>query len=490
MTIRTCSLRIACALALVAPGAPLAGQGARGTIKICRNVAIPDGYTVVAEATSPNCPSGAYLIKREAAPAAAPAQPARRAVGLPPAASAQQTHRRPRRTEAPRASQPEPLPDATPEPEETVRRPPVLTGAVRDPDTAAGAEGERAAASRANTPQEVDEGEVLRVDTNLVTVPVSVVDREGRNVAGLKKEDFHVFENGVEQQIAFFDQTEKPFTVALLLDTSDSTSFRLEDIKRAAIDFAKQLRRDDQVLVVAFSDQVVVLTEATSARATITGVIDVFAESGSKTRLYDALDLVISNRLSRVRGRKAIVLFTDGVDTASRLATYDSTVHLAEELDALIYPVQYDTAGDMQAQYGSGGGTDDGLVVLGGGRDAGWKLPGAGSQGAQGTRVALPAGASSPGAPYAGLTADDYKEANEYLHALADKTGGRLFRADDPQQLSRAFAQVAEELRRQYSLGYYPKNGGGARRQIKVKLDKPGLVAKARESYVAKGQER
>lgn len=471
-------LPLASVLTLLISTLPLAGQGTRGGVKICRDVPIPDGYTIVGETTSPNCPAGAYLLKREAAP---PPQTARRSVQpAPPAAATPQTDQRLRRAPTPRVLSSAPLPAEPPQTEEARPRP-ELRGALLDQDAPLRPAGERVGAA-VDAPLEVDENEVVRVETNLVTVPVSVLDRQGRNVAGLKRADFHIFENGVEQEIAFFDSTEKPFTVALLLDTSDSTSFRLEDIKQAAINFAKQLRRDDRVLVVAFSDQVLVLTEATSERAMITGVINVFAESGSKTRLYDALDLVIKRRLGKVRGRKAIVLFTDGIDTASRLATYDSTVRLAEELDALIYPVQYDTSGDMQAQYGHGGDDNDGLVVLGGGRAAGGTFPGA-----RGERVALPAGGA--GAPYAGLTAADYKEANEYLHALADKTGGQLYRADDPPQLAQAFAQIAEELRRQYSLGYYPKAGttaGGEQRQIKVKLNRPELVAKARAGYVSR----
>src|SRR5262249_7940536 len=93
--------------------------------------------------------------------------------------------------------------------------------------------------------EEVGEGDVVRIDTNLVTVPVSVLDRQGRFISDLQREQFNVFENGVEQKIAYFEPTEKPFTVALLLDTSGSTFFHLWEIKEAAINFAKQLRPQD-----------------------------------------------------------------------------------------------------------------------------------------------------------------------------------------------------------------------------------------------------
>jgi hypothetical protein len=96
-------------------------------------------------------------------------------------------------------------------------------------------------------PQDVD---VVRVSTSLVTVPVSVMDRQGRFVPDLVQTQFHLFENGVEQEIAFFENAQKPFTVALLLDTSDSARFKLAEIQEAAIGFIEQLRPDDRVLVV------------------------------------------------------------------------------------------------------------------------------------------------------------------------------------------------------------------------------------------------
>src|SRR4029077_2373600 len=103
-------------------------------------------------------------------------------------------------------------------------------------------------------PEEVSEGDVIRVNTSLVSVPVSVLDRQGRFVPNLKREDFTVFENGVEQSLAYFEPAEMPFTVALLLDTSPSTHFHLSEIKEAAIEFAKRLRPQDRVLIVSFNE--------------------------------------------------------------------------------------------------------------------------------------------------------------------------------------------------------------------------------------------
>src|SRR6478672_4190168 len=162
-------------------------------------------------------------------------------------------------------------------------------------------------------PEEVDAGDIIKVNTTLVTIPVSVMDRDGRYVPNLRKEDFRLWEDGVEQQVAFFSSVDKPFSVVLMLDTSPSTQFRLEDIQDAAISFVNQLRPDDKVMVVSFNDKIRVLSEFTNDRYRLRDAIR-NTGPGNGTRLYDAVDMVINERLNSLSGRKAIVLFTDGVD--------------------------------------------------------------------------------------------------------------------------------------------------------------------------------
>ncbi len=301
--------------------------------------------------------------------------------------------------------------------------------------------------------EEVSAGDVVRINTTLVTVPVSVLDRQGRFVSGLKRGDFRLFEDGVEQPIVHFEPTEMPFTVALVLDTSASTRFDLEEIKEAAIDFAKQLRPQDRVLVVTFNEEVYLLTEATNDFNRISEVIRRKVRTGQSTRLYDAVDLVINERLNKIQGRKAIVLFTDGVDTSSYVASGRSTLREAEELDALIYPIQYDTK-----EYVSK-------------RNANlWPFP-----------------AVIFGNPMQASTEADYKRADRYLHGLADKTGGRLYAANDPAQLAQAFTSIAEEIRRQYRLGFYPPtNESGQSHTIKVSVNRSDIAVRARNSYIRK----
>jgi VWFA-related protein len=343
----------------------------------------------------------------------------------------------------------------------------------------------RPSAPTNDDPEEVGDGDVVRVNTTLVTIPVSVMDRSGRFIPNLRQQDFRVYEDGVEHEVAYFASVEKPFTLALVLDTSASTRFRLEEIQDAAIAFINQLRPDDRVLVVSFDEEVRVLAEATNNRNVLRDAIR-RTHTGGSTKLYDAVDLVINQRLNREQGRKAVVLFTDGVDTASNHASYQSNIRDAEELDALIYPVQYDTSGDVN---GGGGGTSwpsgrnaprsatDILVdILGGVMNRG------GRQGGGGNRGPVVFGGGNPNG-----SSDEYRRADAYLNDLAYKTGARLFRADTTRDLTQSFALIAEELRRQYSIGYYPKTTAqaGTRRQIKVRVMRPDLVVRARDSYIA-----
>jgi VWFA-related protein len=267
-----------------------------------------------------------------------------------------------------------------------------------------------------------------------------------------------VFENGVEQKIVHFEPTDKPFTVALVLDTSASTFFHLWEIKEAAIAFAKQLRPQDRVLVVTFDRQVLLLTEATNKLDVVTETIEQNAMTGDSTRLYDAIDLVITQRLNKIDGRKAIVLFTDGVDTSSYRATYQGTLRDVEEGEILIYPIQYDTRDTMAS-------------------------------------VQTPPQTNSPfSRPTQAQVSPvgDYKMGDKYLHQLADKTGGRLYEANDRAQLAAAFSKIAEELRSQYSLAYYPQMAlqSGERRLIRVKVDQANVAVRARESYVERTASR
>lgn len=432
-------MKYVAALFLFAVLVPSASAQNNNQIKICKGLPIPDGYLIVGFEPNAACSQGAYILQNEKL-AAAPQSPAVKAMAA-----------RERKVN-------DPIPAKV---VGNNARPPALKAISLDPPLNA----LTASTSTAKTKdEELSEGDVVRIDTNLVTVPVSVMDRQGRFIGELLREQFKIFENDVEQKIVHFEPVDKPFTVALVLDTSASTFFHLWEIKEAAIAFAKQLRPQDRVLVVTFDRQVLLLTEATSNHVVVTETIEQNAVTGDTTRLYDAIDLVITQRLNKIDGRKAIVLFTDGVDTSSYKATYQSTLRDVEEGEILIYPIQYDTEDFM----------------------ASVQTP------AQIRNLPLPSGVnvpmifgSRPSQPSASPVGD-YRAADKYLHLLADKTGGRLYKANDRAQLAIAFSKIAEELSCQYSLAYYPQDAlqSGERRQIKVRVDQPNVAVRARESYI------
>src|SRR4030095_568985 len=184
--------------------------------------------------------------------------------------------------------------------------------------------------------------DVIRIDTTLVSVPVSVLDRNGRYIPDLQKEDFRIYEEGVEQQLAYFGAIDKPVTVLLMIDTSASTWSKLDKIKDAAKAFVAELNENDRVMIVSFARGLTVKCEPTDDRGKIRKAIDGTGK-GLSTHLYDAMSKLMQKHLNRIEGRKALVLFTDGVDATSNDATYESTLHTAEELDTTIYAIRYDT---------------------------------------------------------------------------------------------------------------------------------------------------
>lgn len=351
-----------------------------------------------------------------------------------------------------------------------------------------------------------DSGEVISVDTNLVTIPVRILDRKNRFIGGLVKENFSIFEDNVPQEVAYFTNEAQPFTVALVMDMSYSATFKIEEIQNAAIAFIDQLRPDDRVLVISFDEEVHMLCEATNDRKQIYRAIR-STKIATGTSLYEAIDMTMNSRLRSIQGRKAIVLFTDGVDTTSRKSNDLENLHDASELDALIYPIRYDTFADVQAMKRNPPPINlPGSTIPG----TGGTIPGSGG-------IQLPGGITLPDSrprsvprptppntpdddPFPstqtrppigmpgekGTTVEEYKYAEEYLNQLAQRTGGRVSLAKSYGNLNAAFAKIASELREFYSLGYYPKDEAtpGSTRRIKVKVNQQDVIVRARDSYV------
>lgn len=304
--------------------------------------------------------------------------------------------------------------------------------------------------------------DTIRVETDLVTVPVRVTSRDARPLADLAQAEFRIFENDVEQRIAYFSSVDQPFTVALLLDMSYSTVFRLAEIQSAAMQFVAQLKPNDKVTVIAFDGKPRVLCQPTSDRRVLRLAIEA-TQTGNGTSVYDSIDLALNKQLGDINGRKAVVMLSDGVDTFSAKATKKDILRLVEEDDVLVYPLRYDTFDDVrknrrkdaQVRYDE----DDRPYIH-----------------------------EEP--PKRGERESDYAEAREFLDAVAATSGGRVFKVSSATNLANAFAKIAEELRKTYSLGYYPseERRPGAVYTLKVRIYRPNLNVRTREAFIRKPQ--
>lgn len=387
--------------------------------------------------------------------------------------------------------------------------------------------------------------EKLKIDTNLVTVPVIASSRTGTYIADLKKEEFKLSEDGVPQEIAFLASVDAPFHVVLLLDTSNSTEEKLPQIQRAAIAFLEQIGAKDKVKVVSFDGELHDLSDFTSDRATLRNAI-LETKTGNDTRVYDAVELAL-NSLRLIQGRKAIVIFTDGVDWHSASSTFEDTIKELDESGVIVYPIRFDTRAETEriarqqdaASNGVGlptspiirtppSGTtpttfpsEEPFPVPEQKRTSTLPLPD--PRVIFGRQTTIPP-TSSPSDPFPdttprrtpndprqrdpnrlpppggtnnpprndtiGAMLDNlYLMADSYLKQLADRSGGQVYRADTVSTLPQAFAAIAAELRTQYMLGYYPtnKNEDGSYRKIQVKTSRKDIAVRARPGYRAKG---
>ena len=300
----------------------------------------------------------------------------------------------------------------------------------------------------------------IRIETDLVTVPVRVTSRDQKPLTDLKQSEFRLFENDEEQKISYFSSVDQPFTVALLLDMSYSTVFKLHEIQAAALLFIGQLKPNDKVTVIAFDEKPRVLCQPTTDRRVLKLAIEA-AKTGSGTSVYDSLEIALNRQLSGISGRKAIVMLSDGVDTSSAKSSRKEVLSIIEEEDVIVYPLRYDTFDDVrknrrkdaQVRYDE----DDKPYI--------YEEP-----------------------PKRGEREQDYDEAREFLNTAAEASGGRVFKVSSTTNLDKAFSKIAEELRKTYSLGYYPseERRPGVSYTLKVRIFRPGLNIRTRESSIRK----
>ncbi len=333
-----------------------------------------------------------------------------------------------------------------------------------------------------------------KFDRTLVSVPVAVSDRDGRYISDLKKKDFTVYEDGVEQKIAFFSTFEEPLNIALLLDTSGSTEFTLDDIKSAAKDFIDLLNPNDKCLIATFDAEIKILNPFTADRKVLKDSLDktqTAAKDG--TLMFRAVEQIAQDSFNNVEGRKVIVLLSDGKDSGG-FTTKNKLLSRLEESDVLIYTVFYKTgAGINKISIDPTGAVKEEKEAKKSEKKAekaaeknDTPKP-AKKKKTYTIFIPAPAGTATD-ADLEALEKNADLEAIDSLKAMSEATAGRFYLSDTP-KLGGVFRQVAAELRQQYRLGYRSKKGAptdAETRNISVSVSRPDVVVRARGKFRAK----
>lgn len=282
--------------------------------------------------------------------------------------------------------------------------------------------------------------QVFRGGVEVVSLAVTVMDKEGRYIAGLEQPNFQVYEDGVLQDIVYFSREHQPIALTLLMDTSTSMEMKLPIAQEAAIGFARQLKPSDVAAVVEFDSRPEILQDFTSDTALLEKAIRRTAAGGS-TSLYNAIYVGLTE-LQKVKAasgdqvrRQAVIVLSDGEDTTS-LVTYEDVLELAKRSETAVYSIGLRSRDDV----------------------------------------------SSKG----------FREAEFVLRSLAQQTGGREFFVDDAKELKSIYQRIADELANQYSVGYMSKNSkrDGAYRRIVVRTDRPNTITRTKQGYYGPGGKR
>ena len=277
----------------------------------------------------------------------------------------------------------------------------------------------------------------FRAAVDLVSLNVTVTEGTGKYVTDLNAADFAVFEDGVKQDVTFFNRTNLPIALALLIDTSASMENKLQTAQEAAIGFAKKLRQQDLAEVVDFDSRVVVIQSFSNNLAELEQAIRKTSAGGS-TSLYNAvyialkdLKKVVAKSSDEIR-RQAIVVLSDGEDTSS-LLPFEEVLDLAKRSETAIYSI--------------------------------------GLRAGEGT----------------GVSAKGFKEAEFVMRQFSQETGGRSFFPNQLADLAGIYGQISDELSSQYTVGYTSKNPkrDGTWRRVVVRVTRPNLTARTKLGYFA-----
>jgi VWFA-related protein len=297
-------------------------------------------------------------------------------------------------------------------------------------------------------PQEIDEGDVVRVDSELVTLNVSVVDRAtSRGVVGLTQGDFKIYEDNAEQQIGHFESSSAPFNLVLLIDLSGSTKDKLKLIRSAAEHFVEAARPEDSIAVITFAAAPTLVSPLTTNREALRQRINSIETAQGDTKLYDALNFAMTDALkdAGTSRRTAIVVLSDGLDgtlpsvhgDGSRLS-YNEILSRIREFDGVLYALWVDT------EYESLSDKD-----------------------------------TQP---------EDFDAGHDRMAEMADEGGGLFYEVGKLEDLAGAYERVVADIGTVYSLSYRPTNEArdGKWRAIRVKVARPNAVARGKRGYYAK----
>lgn len=310
---------------------------------------------------------------------------------------------------------------------------------------------------------------------SFVSVPVTVSDRENHYIPGLKKEDFTIYQDGVKQKTIFFSAYNEPLKIVLLLDTSKSTRKVIGKIKDAAKEFVDSLRKNDQCQVATFDSQVNVINSFTSDHQAIKLSLDrVKTQNYGATLMYNAVNQIIQNSFSDAKGRKVIIVLTDGNDFGSSL-TKDEFLNRLEESDILIYSIFFKSDKDFDVSADTS------------------KKPKKKKKKKKSreSRINAANAAQTVYVPtdeqIENLEKKEFDEAVDTLKKMSDITAGRFYLSDVP-KLKKVFKTITGELTQQYRLGYNAKNAASdlPTHEISVKVDRPDVVVRTRGMFRTK----
>jgi Ca-activated chloride channel family protein len=289
----------------------------------------------------------------------------------------------------------------------------------------------------------------IKVSTYLVNIPVVASDRDGRYVAGLTKENFTILQDGEKQPIEFFAGGEAPVSVAIMIDTSGSTLRIIEEIKSAARHFIKVLRPEDQAMIVSFDGRYKFLSELTAKHKQLDGAVgDARLIQVKGFSMYDAIYDVVKNKFAVIQGRKAIILLTDGGEFGDRI-TEKQLISTLSEADTVVYPILF------------------GSMPLSSKID----FP---------RTVTLSNGQIATREQMLKYREDWLQKRQQFMNSLGEMTGGRLYPSES-KDFKKTFQIIADELKKQYLIGFYPQNvDDGKTHQIAVEVRPKEIVIRTK----------